>query len=104
MEDQVGKGTMLTTYFIASFVDTSSYFNCHQHTRLKLQAGNAKQGLWEEEISFSRAAGIAEKKWTSFQTHQPFRTSEKELFYKAKCMFTTISQSLISYTFIRLSL
>lgn len=30
--------------------------------RLKLQAGNAKQGLGKEEISFPRAAGIAEKK------------------------------------------
>lgn len=92
MEDQIGKGTMLTMYLIASSVDMSSYFNCHQHMNLKLQAGNAKQGLWEEEISFPRPAGIAEKKkWTSSQTHQPFCRSEKELLYKAKCMFTTIS-------------
>lgn len=28
---------------------------------LKLQPGNAKRGLWEEEISFPRPAGIAEK-------------------------------------------
>lgn len=103
MEDQTGKGT-LTTYLIVSFVDMSSYFNCHQHTRLKLQAGNAKQGLWEEEISFPRAAGVAEKKSTSFQTQQPFCRSENELFSKAKCMFTMISQSLVGYTFIRRSL
>lgn len=38
------------------------YFNCHQHTRLKLQAVNAEKCLWEEEISFPRAAGVAEKK------------------------------------------
>lgn len=82
MEDQVGKGTMLTTYFIASFVDTSSYFNCHQHTRLKLQAGNAKQGLWEEEISFSRAAGIAEKNGQAFKHTSPSTGLKKSYFTK----------------------
>lgn len=104
MEDQIGKGTMLTIYLIESSVDVSSYFNCPLHIRLKLQAGNAKQDLWEEEISFPRPAGVAEKKRTNFQTRQPFCRSEEELFYKAKCMLTIISQSLVSYTFIRLAL
>lgn len=104
MEDQISKSTMLTMYLIESSVDMSSYFICPQYIRLKFQAGNAKQDLWEEEISFPRPAGVAEKKWTNFQTHQPFCRSEKELFYKARCMLTTISQSLVIYIFITLSL
>lgn len=39
--------------------------------RLKLQAGNAKQGLWEEEIPFARPAGILEKHGHAFKHTSP---------------------------------
>lgn len=39
--------------------------------RLKLQAGNAKQGLWEEEIPFARPAGILEEHGHAFKHTSP---------------------------------
>lgn len=82
MEDQISKSTMLTMYLIESSVDMSSYFICPQYIRVKLQAGNAKQDLWEEEISLPRPAGVDEKKWTNFQTHQASAGLKKSYFTK----------------------
>lgn len=99
MEDQIGKGTMLTMYLIASSVDMSSYFNCHQHMKLKLQAGNAKQGLWEEEISFPRPAGIAEKKKSGQALkHTSPSAGLKKTYYTKLNACSQQFLSLVSYT------
>lgn len=75
--------------------------------RLKLQAGNAKQGLWEEEIPFARPAGILEEHGHAFKHTSPYaglkKTKKRNPYFKAKYMFTTISQSLVSYPFTRQS-
>lgn len=44
------------------------------------------------------------KNLQAFKHSNPSVGCENELFYKAKCMFTTISQSLAGHTFIRRSL
>lgn len=80
MEDQLGKGTMLMMYFTASSVDVSFYFNCHQHMRLKLQAGNAKQGLWEEEISFQLYQLVWKKNGQAFK-HTSLSAGLKKCYF-----------------------